>query len=241
MLFSKFGLDFSTAITLSLQQSVREQRIPFDIRLDIPNKETKEAFDTRVPTVNDKTAKIEILEQSRNQWTDKLSTNAAWESADRLISDYLLTFTYNGKTIKNISGMKYGILFESAGDLDVDAATGAYITDSAHYSAKDDADAVTAAKAEASTFLNSHDSSGDKYLLSIKKASTMDNKNQVEYAYTIAGNNELHRELKYYRVYAFLKTSTGEITISDPIYLTIYDVASIQNGSAEMQSQMKTD
>ena len=210
------------------------------IAVAVYENETKEAFDTRVPTVNDKTAKIEILEQSRNQWTDKLSTNAAWDSADRLISDYLLTFTYNGKTIKNISGMKYGILFESAGDLDVDAATGAYITDSAHYSAKD-ASAVTAAKAEASTFLSSNDSSGGKYLLSIKNASTMDNKNQVEYAYTIAGNNELHRELKYYRVYAFLKTSTGEITISDPIYLTIYDVASIQNGSAEMQSQMNND
>ena len=45
MLFSKFGLDFSTAITLFLQQSVREQRIPFEIRIDVPNKETKEAFD----------------------------------------------------------------------------------------------------------------------------------------------------------------------------------------------------
>ena len=44
MLFSQFGLDFSTAITLFLQQTVREKRIPFEIRLEIPNKETKNAL-----------------------------------------------------------------------------------------------------------------------------------------------------------------------------------------------------
>ena len=44
-LFSNFGLDLSTGITLFLQQAVREKRIPFEIRLEIPNKETKEALD----------------------------------------------------------------------------------------------------------------------------------------------------------------------------------------------------
>ena len=39
-LFASFGLDLSTAITLFLQQAVREQRIPFEIRMEIPNKET---------------------------------------------------------------------------------------------------------------------------------------------------------------------------------------------------------
>ena len=43
-LFSHFGLDLSTAISLFLQQSVREQRIPFEIRLEIPNKTTREAL-----------------------------------------------------------------------------------------------------------------------------------------------------------------------------------------------------
>lgn len=44
VLFSKFGLDLSTAIGLFLQQSVREKKIPFEIRLDIPNDETEEAL-----------------------------------------------------------------------------------------------------------------------------------------------------------------------------------------------------
>lgn len=43
-LFSSFGLDLSTGITLFLQQAVREKRIPFEVRLEIPNKETKEAL-----------------------------------------------------------------------------------------------------------------------------------------------------------------------------------------------------
>ena len=43
-LFANFGLDLSTGITLFLQQAVREKRIPFEVRLEIPNKETQEAL-----------------------------------------------------------------------------------------------------------------------------------------------------------------------------------------------------
>ena len=43
-LFNKFGLDFSTAISLFLSPSVREKRIPFEIRLDIPNQTTIDAL-----------------------------------------------------------------------------------------------------------------------------------------------------------------------------------------------------
>lgn len=42
-LFKDFGLDLSTAISLFLSQAVREQRIPFEITRDIPNKTTLEA------------------------------------------------------------------------------------------------------------------------------------------------------------------------------------------------------
>ena len=43
-LFSDLGLDMTSAITLFLKQSVREQRIPFEIRRDIPNAETMAAM-----------------------------------------------------------------------------------------------------------------------------------------------------------------------------------------------------
>ena len=43
-LFTSFGLDLSTAITLFLQQAVREQRIPFEIKMEVPNKKTIKAL-----------------------------------------------------------------------------------------------------------------------------------------------------------------------------------------------------
>ena len=44
-LFSDLGLDLTTAVTLFLKQSVREQAIPFEIRRDKPNPETIAAMD----------------------------------------------------------------------------------------------------------------------------------------------------------------------------------------------------
>lgn len=43
-LFNEFGLDFSTAISLFLSQAVREQRIPFEIRKEVPNQTTIDAL-----------------------------------------------------------------------------------------------------------------------------------------------------------------------------------------------------
>lgn len=39
-LFADFGLDLSTAITIFLKQAIRENRIPFSIRRDVPNADT---------------------------------------------------------------------------------------------------------------------------------------------------------------------------------------------------------
>lgn len=43
-LFAELGLDLSSAITLFLVQAVREQAIPFEIKLDNFNKDTIEAI-----------------------------------------------------------------------------------------------------------------------------------------------------------------------------------------------------
>ena len=44
-LFSDFGMDLTTAVTLFLKQSVREQAIPFAIKRNVPNAETIAAMD----------------------------------------------------------------------------------------------------------------------------------------------------------------------------------------------------
>ena len=41
-LFAEFGLDMTTAINMFLKQSVREQRIPFELKVHVPNAETIE-------------------------------------------------------------------------------------------------------------------------------------------------------------------------------------------------------
>lgn len=44
-LVSKLGMDMTTFFTLSAKQAVREQGIPFDISLRVPNRETVEAIE----------------------------------------------------------------------------------------------------------------------------------------------------------------------------------------------------
>lgn len=54
-LFSDLGLDLSTAITLFLKQAIREQGIPFEIKREIPNKETIDALSEFEEMKKDKT------------------------------------------------------------------------------------------------------------------------------------------------------------------------------------------
>ena len=46
-LFNDFGLDLSTAITLFLQQAVREQRIPFEIKKELIRADALSALSTQ--------------------------------------------------------------------------------------------------------------------------------------------------------------------------------------------------
>ena len=71
LLFKDFGLDLSTAISLFLAQSVREQRIPFEIKRELPNKETLLAL-----------KEVEEIEKNR----DKVQK---FSSVDELMQDLL--------------------------------------------------------------------------------------------------------------------------------------------------------
>ncbi len=44
-LVSNLGMDMTTFFTISAKQAVREQRIPFEISMEIPNEETREAIE----------------------------------------------------------------------------------------------------------------------------------------------------------------------------------------------------
>ncbi len=51
-LFSDLGMDLTTAVTLFLKQSIREQGIPFIVTRAIPNAETRAALDEYVAMRN---------------------------------------------------------------------------------------------------------------------------------------------------------------------------------------------
>ena len=44
-LFSELGMNMTTAVNIFLRQSVRQQRIPFELKLDVPNAETRAAME----------------------------------------------------------------------------------------------------------------------------------------------------------------------------------------------------
>lgn len=45
ILFTELGLNMTTAINMFLRTSIREQRIPFDLKLDLPNETTIAAIE----------------------------------------------------------------------------------------------------------------------------------------------------------------------------------------------------
>ncbi len=53
-LLKTIGLDLSTAISLFLSQTVREKKIPFEIKFDVPNDTTIEALNEKQNMKNDK-------------------------------------------------------------------------------------------------------------------------------------------------------------------------------------------
>lgn len=43
-IFAELGMDLTTAVNVFLRQSIREHGIPFDLKLNLPNKETRKAI-----------------------------------------------------------------------------------------------------------------------------------------------------------------------------------------------------
>jgi DNA-damage-inducible protein J len=70
-LFAEFGLDMTTAINMFLRQAIRERRIPFELKLDIPNAETLAAIE-------------EIQQMKKNS-----SKGEAYSDVDEMMQDLL--------------------------------------------------------------------------------------------------------------------------------------------------------
>lgn len=56
-IFKALGLNMSTAINMFLRQTIRENGIPFDLKLDEPNKTTVQAIEEGRKIARDKSVK----------------------------------------------------------------------------------------------------------------------------------------------------------------------------------------
>lgn len=77
-IFQELGLNMTTAINMFLRTSIRENGIPFELKIDAVNDETKLAIEEGRKIADDKTIEgyvsIEELKKALEIWNTKLSS-----------------------------------------------------------------------------------------------------------------------------------------------------------------------
>lgn len=182
-------------------------------------------------------ATITMMENSRMQWTGGRAGNTLSgtyvNGGDRIYTDFLVSYTYGDKQLNtDTTGMKGGIVIETVRDLDSND-DGYYTKDQSEYKTTDDS---SINKANIKAFI---EGGANAALLKTEfNVTTLDNKNRKNQYYSLPNisqttHDPTERKNKLYRAYSYLKDSSGTVLlISDPIYFTIYDIASIENMSA---------
>ena len=175
---------------------------------------------------------------------------------DRLFSDFVIDFHYvkDGKNlllneITDTENYKTGLLIETVRELtsaEVDTVNKKMLKTDKQIAESFKASENIEAKSNALAFLSGDNTNASKYINSKIDIGKFDNKNELEYAYSFANisqskeyRNRTERKMKVYRAYAYLiNTGAGTDTsgqpadvqiISEPVYFTIYDMASIEN------------
>ena len=210
---------------------------------------------------------ITFMENSRNQYNDNQSgtgmTNSRKVQGDRMYTDFLLSFnnvareagTNNVQQLNLIGSDKKrcGLIIESVGNITLE--DGKYITESdevykerygdtlASISEKLSGKDTTVDKANDLREFIAGESNPSGTIKSEFDVSELDNKNRLQYFYSIV--NRSHSNLsvsdnryRVFRAYAYIADvvkngsnyTYSNIEISNkPVYFTIYDMASIQN------------
>ena len=194
----------------------------------------------------DNNVTITWAENARNQWNEGDSGNAPAAmggQGDRIFSNFMLAYDRKDnvqlRTVTN-SGIKTGVLFDRVRELDKDAS-GNYKTMTSKQYAVSFVDEAQTAKTNAKTYINNGtfdgtDSYGDghEYMYSNIALSKLDNKNRIEFTKAFpniktTGENT-GRKNYIYRAFGYMIEEDGTVTISEPVYFTFYDIASIENG-----------
>lgn len=174
-------------------------------------------------------ASIRLLEYTRNQWTtgdgvkgDGETLNTGATKTDYLYTDFALSFDKDQELIKNNANIKVGIAFEIVAKYDnVDLKT--YVTDS-------DADTIgtTVKNAKANGKVGSYTFDGANrniYRYEIKN-SDISVKNRIEYYLQFKNTSNARQNVL--KVYSYIyDTVSGEIYLSDPVYMNMYDIGNL--------------
>lgn len=179
-------------------------------------------------------ATITMMENSRMQWTAGRAGNTLSgtyiNGGDRIYTDFLVSYTYQDLMLNtDTTGMKAGIVVETVRELDQNE--GVYFTKTQAEYAQTDNSSIdkSAIKAFAEGGTNAN------LLKTEFSVTTLDNKNRKNQYYSLPNISQTTheattRKIKLYRAYSYLKNSKGTVLlVSDPIYFTIYDIASISN------------
>lgn len=178
--------------------------------------------------IKESQASIRLLEYTRNQWTNENGVkgdgtlNEGGSKTDYLYTDFALSFDKDQELIKNNANIKVGIAFEIVAKYDnVDLKT--YVTDS-------DVDTIktTVKNAEANGKVGSYtfeNANRNIYRYEIDN-STISTKNRIEYY--LQFKNTANARQNVLKVYSYIyDTVSGEIYLSDPVYMNMYDIGNL--------------
>ena len=204
---------------------------------------------TALQSQNQKSASIGYLENSRNQWNNGGGgsiTQDRRDHGDRLYSDFVLSFDYNGVQLNTANSSKYavGMIIENVTDVDTTSPLTAARQAANLQKAYNDAGATLGSDTFTKFETIAKDSTSPDFattgcLVSRIDLNKLDNKNSLEYYFgfpNITHSAEASQtEYKYhiYRAVSYLYDKTsGAVILSKPVYFEIYDMASISQGIA---------
>ncbi len=181
-------------------------------------------------TQDDTYTTIQLLEYSRNQWTD--AEGGKTSQTDRLYADFQLSFNKNGTLITDATDVQScGIVFEVGTKLTEDLAS-AFKDHPENFTFDTDTEAL-----KQSILAGSKKSAEGRNLLKTDIAlNSLSNKNRIEFykgfanaKYDSATDTYDYTNAMYVmKAYSYMIDTNGIVTLSNPVYVNFYDIASMQ-------------
>lgn len=173
---------------------------------------------------------IQLLEYSRNQWTDAEGVKTS--QTDRLYADFQLSFNKNGTLIKDAADVRScGIVFEVGTKLNVDSAS-AFKDNPENFTFETNTEALK----QSILAGDKQSAEGRNLLKTVIDPESLSNKNRIEF-YKGFANAKYNSETDTYnytnamylmKAYSYMIDIDGNVTLSAPVYVNFYDIASMQ-------------